>query len=43
MEHGNIAAGYRTDLDNLIQKFEQKKSARYSGFEQIWIFFLMSL
>ena len=31
MEHGNVAAGYRTDLGNLINKFGAKKSARYSG------------
>ena len=26
-----MAAGYRTDLGNLINKFGAKKSARYSG------------
>ena len=31
MEHGNIAAGFLTDLGNLIDSFQQKGSVRYSG------------
>ena len=31
MEHGNNAAGYLTDLTNLLAKYQKKRSLRYLG------------
>lgn len=36
MENGNIAAGYVTDLGNLIERFQLKRSVRYSDFCEAW-------
>ena len=36
MENGNIAAGFLTDLGNLIERFQLKRSIRYSDFVTAW-------
>lgn len=36
MEHGNNAAGYLTDLTNLLAKYQKKTSLRYLDFVEVW-------
>ena len=36
MESGNQAAGYLTDLGNLIERFQALRTMRYKQYSEIW-------